>query len=83
MSRRSWISVSAIVAAAFASAPAFGEKHYNPGITDTDIKLGQTVPYSGPVSAYDDLRQGVACVFCDDQRKRRRQRSEDRAAFRR
>jgi branched-chain amino acid transport system substrate-binding protein len=24
---------------------------YGPGVTDTEIKIGQTIPYSGPVSA--------------------------------
>jgi len=27
------------------------EKMYGPGVTDTEIKIGQTVPYSGPASA--------------------------------
>jgi branched-chain amino acid transport system substrate-binding protein len=26
------------------------EKKYGPGVTDTEIKLGQTMPYSGPAS---------------------------------
>ncbi|MEO8630276.1 MAG: ABC transporter substrate-binding protein, partial [Betaproteobacteria bacterium] len=26
-------------------------KNYGPGVTDTEIKLGQTMPYSGPASA--------------------------------
>jgi branched-chain amino acid transport system substrate-binding protein len=28
------------------------EKQYGPGVSDTEIKLGQTMPYSGPLSAY-------------------------------
>jgi branched-chain amino acid transport system substrate-binding protein len=28
------------------------EKKYGPGLTDTEIKLGQTSPYSEPASAY-------------------------------
>lgn len=31
--------------------PAAAEKKYGPGVTDTEIKLGQTFPYSGPASA--------------------------------
>ncbi len=27
-------------------------KKYGPGVTDTEIKIGQTMPYSGPASAY-------------------------------
>jgi len=29
---------------------ARAEKHYGPGVSDTEIKLGQTMPYSGPLS---------------------------------
>jgi len=25
---------------------------YGPGVSDTEFKLGQTVPYSGPASAF-------------------------------
>jgi len=30
--------------------PAMAERKYGPGVTDTEIKLGQTMPYSGPAS---------------------------------
>ncbi|WP_439365521.1 ABC transporter substrate-binding protein [Bradyrhizobium sp. DASA03005] len=30
---------------------AGADKKYGPGVTDTEIKLGQTVPYSGPISS--------------------------------
>ncbi len=30
--------------------PARAEKKYGPGASDTEIKVGQTIPYSGPVS---------------------------------
>ncbi|MBH5371907.1 ABC transporter substrate-binding protein [Bradyrhizobium glycinis] len=33
-------------------APVAGaDKKYGPGVTDTEIKIGQTVPYSGPISS--------------------------------
>lgn len=31
------------------------DKKYGPGVTDTEIKIGQTMPYSGPASAYSIL----------------------------
>jgi branched-chain amino acid transport system substrate-binding protein len=31
---------------------AFAQKQYDPGATDTDIKIGNIMPYSGPASAY-------------------------------
>src|SRR5215472_3790089 len=37
---------------AFATAPALAQKQYGPGVTDTEIKIGTTTPYSGPASAY-------------------------------
>jgi hypothetical protein len=36
----------------FASGLAFGAGQYGPGVSDTEIKIGNTVPYSGPASAY-------------------------------
>jgi branched-chain amino acid transport system substrate-binding protein len=33
------------------SPVAGAEKRYGPGVTDTEIKIGQTVPYSGPISS--------------------------------
>jgi len=32
-----------------------GEKQYGPGVTDTEIKIGQTTAYSGPASAYGNM----------------------------
>ena len=53
---------SAVQAVALAAAMAVaatmtiaGEKKYDPGATDTEIKLGQTVPHSGPGSLYGVL----------------------------
>jgi len=45
---------ASILTATFALAllaPAQAEKKYGPGVTDTEIKIGQTMPYSGPASA--------------------------------
>jgi branched-chain amino acid transport system substrate-binding protein len=37
---------------AIAIAPArAAEKNYGPGVSDTEIRIGQTVPYSGPISS--------------------------------
>jgi ABC-type branched-subunit amino acid transport system substrate-binding protein len=43
--------ILALALATLASS-AFAEKKYDPGATDTEIKIGQTKPYSGPASAY-------------------------------
>jgi branched-chain amino acid transport system substrate-binding protein len=39
------------------------EKKYGPGVTDTEIKLGQTVPYSGPASAFSSYGRSMAGYF--------------------
>lgn len=45
-------------------APAFAaDKHYGPGVTDTSIKIGQTMSYSGPVSAYGSIGHTEAAYF--------------------
>src|SRR3954454_22357853 len=33
------------------SPVAAADKNYGPGVTDSEIKLGQTMPYSGPLSS--------------------------------
>ncbi|NOJ43603.1 ABC transporter substrate-binding protein [Bradyrhizobium australiense] len=47
--RRSLV-LAALLAAAVPSE-AFSQKSYGPGVTDTEIRIGQTVPYKGPLSA--------------------------------
>jgi branched-chain amino acid transport system substrate-binding protein len=32
--------------------PAVAQKRYDPGASDTEIKVGNIMPYSGPASAY-------------------------------
>jgi ABC-type branched-subunit amino acid transport system substrate-binding protein len=51
------LKAAAMAAAVFlATSPSFaGEKKYDPGASDTEIKLGQTVPHSGPGSLYGVL----------------------------
>src|SRR5215470_10350093 len=34
------------------AAPALAQKKYDTGVSDSEIKLGQSVPYSGPASAF-------------------------------
>src|SRR5436305_5930711 len=41
-----------VLALALATPSAYAQKTYDPGATDTEIKVGQTVPFSGPASAY-------------------------------
>jgi branched-chain amino acid transport system substrate-binding protein len=42
---------------------AAGGKQYGPGASDTEIKIGQTMPYSGPASAYGTIGKSEAAFF--------------------
>ena len=61
----------AIVAAAVVSVTSISltspagaaDKKYGPGVTDTEIKLGQTSPYSGPASAYSVIAKTQLAYF--------------------
>jgi branched-chain amino acid transport system substrate-binding protein len=39
------------------------EKKYGPGVTDTEIKIGSTNPYSGPASAYGTIGRAESAYF--------------------
>ena len=43
--------------------PAAAQKKYDVGVTDTEIKIGQTMPYSGPASAYATIGRAEAAYF--------------------
>ena len=54
------ISVASLV---LASGLAFGAGQYGPGASDTEIKIGNTMPYSGPASAYGIVGKTEAAYF--------------------
>ena len=54
--------LAATVAVSMASI-AKAEKKYGPGVTDTEIKIGNIMPYSGPASAYGIIGQTEAAYF--------------------
>src|SRR5690348_5567030 len=54
------------LAALFATAlaiPAQAQKKYDPGATDTEIKIGNIMPYSGPASAYATIGKTEKAYF--------------------
>ncbi|MBN9087872.1 MAG: ABC transporter substrate-binding protein [Reyranella sp.] len=65
MSRITRRGVVGGTAAAFAFAPAIvgAQKKYDPGVTDKEIRLGHTNPYSGPLSAYGVIGKGIAAYW--------------------
>jgi ABC-type branched-subunit amino acid transport system substrate-binding protein len=62
MTRRRVVAVSIILGLAWRRLAA-AEKDYGPGISDTEIKLGQTMPYSGPLSALGALGRAQVAYF--------------------
>ncbi len=60
--RRSFLQSSA-AAAAFAATAGSARAENAPGVTDAEIKIGQTMPYSGPASAYGVIGRTEAAYF--------------------
>ena len=48
---------------ALAANPAAAQKKYDPGASDTEIKVGNINPYSGPASAYGLIGKTIAAYF--------------------
>ena len=64
MITRRFLLQSAAAAAAYSAQgfrPARAENA--PGVTDTEIKIGQTMPYSGPASAYGVIGRTEIAYF--------------------
>src|ERR1700680_3279649 len=61
--KRSTVTVLAALVLALAATSALAQKHYGPGVTDTEIKIGTTTPYSGPASAYSAGSISIAAYF--------------------
>ena len=49
--------------ASVAATTTLAQKKYGPGVTDTEIKIGQTMPYSGPASAYGAIGRAEMAYF--------------------
>jgi branched-chain amino acid transport system substrate-binding protein len=43
--------------------PAVAQRKYDPGASDTEIKVGNIMPYSGPLSAYSVIGKTLAAYF--------------------
>src|SRR6476646_4459696 len=57
-----WLALSTAVFA-IGSGAALAQKKYGPGATDSEIKVGQTMPYSGPASAYGTIGKSEMAYF--------------------
>jgi branched-chain amino acid transport system substrate-binding protein len=63
ISRRTFLQTGAVSAAALASGMRPASAANAPGITDAEIKIGQTMPYSGPASAYGVIGKTDVAYF--------------------
>ena len=62
ITRRS-ILAAAPATLALAALPARAAKQYGPGVTDTEIKIGNTCFYSGPASSYGTIGKAETAYF--------------------
>jgi branched-chain amino acid transport system substrate-binding protein len=53
----------ALVLAGLAVVPAAAQKQYDSGASDSEIKIGNTMPYSGPASAYGVIGKTETAYF--------------------
>ncbi len=60
-SRRTFVAGASAVA--FSGKAAFAQKKYEDGVTDTEIRIGNTNPYSGPASAYAAIGKTIDTYF--------------------
>ncbi|QDL98367.1 ABC transporter substrate-binding protein [Rhodopseudomonas palustris] len=54
---------AALLVSFAASSGALAQKKYDPGVSDTEIKIGNIMPYSGPASAYGVIGRTEAAYF--------------------
>ena len=57
------LMAASAIAIVFSVSSACAQKKYDTGATDTEIKVGQTVPFSGPASAYATVGKAQAAYM--------------------
>src|SRR5246127_5996526 len=61
--RRTFVAGASAAAVLSGNRVAFAQKKYDDGATDSEIKIGNTNPYSGPASAYGVIGKTIAAYF--------------------
>jgi branched-chain amino acid transport system substrate-binding protein len=61
--RRRILATGTTLAASLASSELSAQRKYDPGASDTEIKLGHTSPYSGPLSAFSVAGKATTAYF--------------------
>jgi len=63
VTRRVAVTFLVAAAATAAATSALAQKKYDPGASDTEIKIGNIMPYSGPASSYGVIGKSEAAYF--------------------
>jgi branched-chain amino acid transport system substrate-binding protein len=61
--RSASLVIAALALALAGGGPAAAQKKYDPGVSDTEIKIGNTGPYSGPASSYGTVPKSMAAFY--------------------
>src|SRR3979490_1044228 len=57
------MAATALLAVVLLAGPTAAKKKYDPGASDAEIKLGQTMPYSGPLSGFATLAKAELAYY--------------------
>lgn len=63
VTRRNLVAGAGAVAASFVGRRALAQRNYEPGVSDTEIKIGHTNPYSGNLSAYGAIGKAIQAYW--------------------
>ncbi|MFL6836029.1 MAG: ABC transporter substrate-binding protein [Bradyrhizobium sp.] len=61
--KQTGLSISLLVAALFASAPLAAQQASDAGVTDNEIRIGNIMPYTGPLAAFATIGRAEAAYF--------------------
>ena len=57
------LMVGVLGLATIAASPSLAQRNYDPGASDSEIKIGNIMPYSGPISSYSVIGKTEAAYF--------------------
>ena len=63
MTQKCVLLACVLLGLAISTHPVAAQKKYDPGASDTEIKVGNIMPYSGPLSAYAQIGRTEAAFF--------------------
>jgi ABC-type branched-subunit amino acid transport system substrate-binding protein len=55
--------ILALAVAGLAATPLAAQTRYDPGASNTEIKIGNIMPYTGPAAAYGLIGRTIAAYF--------------------